>query len=86
MKGLVVESKADRVANFQTRTVNSACEIVGAMGCASPSEVRPTQLMMRQSAQQVTLWSTVLDLHFIQFLAGHELCGGIPLGQVRVLD
>jgi len=53
MKGLVVESKADRVANFQTRTVNSACEIVGAMGCASSADVRPTQLMMRQSTQMV---------------------------------
>lgn len=39
IKGLVVEDKADRVANFHYRTVHAACEIIGAMGCATPQQV-----------------------------------------------
>lgn len=47
MEGLVVEDKCNRVANYHQRTVASACEIIGALGCASSEEVRPTLIMKR---------------------------------------
>eukprot|EP00658_Telonema_sp_P-2_P039481 TRINITY_DN28242_c0_g2_i1.p2 TRINITY_DN28242_c0_g2~~TRINITY_DN28242_c0_g2_i1.p2 ORF type:complete len:296 (-),score=76.76 TRINITY_DN28242_c0_g2_i1:116-1003(-) len=47
MKGLHVPSKADRVANFHHRTVITARELIGAMGCEGPGDVRPTQIMHR---------------------------------------
>eukprot|EP00038_Savillea_parva_P000537 m.96822 g.96822 ORF g.96822 m.96822 type:complete len:621 (+) comp10184_c2_seq1:140-2002(+) len=47
MRGLVVEDKCNRVANFHERTVKSACEIMGAIGCAHPADVRPTHIMKR---------------------------------------
>eukprot|EP00041_Stephanoeca_diplocostata_P031326 m.973599 g.973599 ORF g.973599 m.973599 type:complete len:115 (+) comp23935_c3_seq6:321-665(+) len=53
IKGLVVEDKADRVANFHERTVHAACEIIGAMGHASPHQVLPTEIMYRASNEQV---------------------------------
>jgi hypothetical protein len=49
MEALHVDDKASRVANFQHRTVVTACEIMGAIGCNHPSELRPTSLMSRVS-------------------------------------
>ena len=47
MAGLVVPDKATRVANFQRRTVETACEIVGAMGYATASSVSGGDIMRR---------------------------------------
>lgn len=53
MEGLVVEDKSNRVANYHGRTVKSACEILGALGCADASEIRPTRIVKRVSETEV---------------------------------
>lgn len=47
MKGLVVPDKATRVANFQRKTVEAACEIVGAMGYESAAQISGSDVMRR---------------------------------------
>ncbi len=49
MAGLVVEDKRTRVANFHRETVASFCEILGAVGLNSSSELRPWHIMHRVS-------------------------------------
>lgn len=51
-KGLVVEEKKQRVANFHANTIKSFLEIVGAMGLKSSSEIKPDLLMKRMSLTQ----------------------------------
>ena len=45
--GLDVQSKSVRVATFQNKTVENALHIVGAMGHASPSDVKPGDIYKR---------------------------------------
>lgn len=45
--GLVVSDKRKRVGTFHSHTVQSAAEILGAMGIAKTSELRPWHLMAR---------------------------------------
>jgi glutamate synthase domain-containing protein 2 len=59
MKGLVVEDKAARVANFQAKTVESALELVGVAGLDSPEQLRPTHLYRRTGNAQVEDLSNV---------------------------
>ena len=46
-RGLVVEDKAIRVRNFHHNTVKALMEVVGAAGCAHPSELTPRHVMHR---------------------------------------
>jgi glutamate synthase domain-containing protein 2 len=45
--GLVVEDKAQRVANYHRDTVHSVAELIGAMGISHTRELRPENLMKR---------------------------------------
>jgi glutamate synthase domain-containing protein 2 len=47
VRGLVVEDKTQRVFNYHRSTLESVCEIMGAMGVSSTSELRPWHLMRR---------------------------------------
>ncbi|NNM59677.1 MAG: FMN-binding glutamate synthase family protein [Legionellales bacterium] len=47
MRGLVVEDKYIRVANFQKATIHSFLELCGAMGVHSPDELSPWKLFQR---------------------------------------
>lgn len=49
MAGLVVGDKADRVQEFQAKTVTTAFELIGALGLESPSAVRPCHFLQRIS-------------------------------------
>ena len=50
MSGLDVTSKTIRVRNYQKKTVDSALDIIGAMGHESPREVTPRDIMKRVQA------------------------------------
>lgn len=47
MKGLVVEDKKGRVANFHKNTVESFVELMGAMGIDSPEKINRTHVYRR---------------------------------------
>ncbi len=47
VRGLAVDDKKYRVKNFHHATIESVAEIIGAMGCANTSELRPWHLMRR---------------------------------------
>jgi glutamate synthase domain-containing protein 2 len=46
-RGLVVPDKADRVFHFHKNTVAALMEVVGATGCAHPSELAPHHIIHR---------------------------------------
>lgn len=48
-KGLVVEDKSMRVYNYHKKTVESALDIMGAIGCRNSSELKPEYVMIRTS-------------------------------------
>ncbi|HAF86955.1 MAG: FMN-binding glutamate synthase family protein [Legionellaceae bacterium] len=52
-RGLVVEEKKWRAANFHKNTMKSFLELVGAMGLENPSDLKPEYFMRRVSAQSV---------------------------------
>lgn len=52
MAGLVPTKKSVRVANFHRQTVLSLCEMLGAMGVAKASDLRPWHIMHRISATE----------------------------------
>ncbi len=52
-RGLVVDQKKYRVANYHKNTMKSFLEIVGAMGLTNPSELKPEYLMRRISSDCV---------------------------------
>lgn len=51
--GLVVNAKADRVANFHRKTVESVLDLAGTAGLSSPDDLRPHHLYRRVSPSQV---------------------------------
>jgi len=53
MKGLVVEDKATRVAQFQLKTVEAAADLLGSMGLLSPALLGRQHIMKRITAQRV---------------------------------
>lgn len=53
MAGLVPRQKSVRVANFHRETVESLCEMLGAIGLAKPSDLRPWHIMSRISQTEV---------------------------------
>ena len=46
-RGLVVSDKAERVYHFHKNTVAALMEVVGAAGCAHPSELAPHHIIHR---------------------------------------
>jgi glutamate synthase domain-containing protein 2 len=50
MKGLVVDDKKIRVAQYHQNTIHSFCELIGAMGQTCPSKINPFHIFRRLSA------------------------------------
>lgn len=69
-RGLVVDEKKTRVANFHKNTIRSFLEIVGAMGLSNPSELKPEFLMRRVSDNCVQSMEAVY-----QYLRPGQLLG-----------
>ena len=69
-RGLVVERKQYRAANFHKNTMKSFLEIVGAMGLTNPSQLHPSFIMRRISDECVKPFS---DIHL--YLEPGQLLG-----------
>ena len=71
-RGLVVDEKKYRAANYHKNTMKSFLEIVGAMGLSNPSELKPDFLMRRISDECVKPFSEIhAYLHPGQLLGKH---------------
>ena len=53
MNGLVPSQKSERVRAFQAKTVETAFELIGALGLESPADVRPHHILLRTSPTQL---------------------------------
>jgi len=58
-RGLVVEDKARRVANFHDNTLKALAELVAAAGLDHPSQLRPEHIVRRVSGHHVNLFSAI---------------------------
>jgi hypothetical protein len=58
-RGLVVDEKAERVANFQRKTLDSLHEITVACGLASPDEFRPEHLRQWKNEAQMVPFTEI---------------------------
>lgn len=61
MAGLVVDDKRKRVYKFHEETIHSAAEILGAMGCATTSELRPWHIMARIGPRVTKSFNEIYD-------------------------
>jgi len=59
MKGLVVEDKKNRVANFHKNTVESFVELMGAMGIDNPEKINRTHVYRRVFMNMVKTYSDI---------------------------
>jgi hypothetical protein len=59
--GLVPEDKSMRVNSYHKNTVDSACQIMGAMGLESATELRPWHLMRRIEAYEIRNFSEIYE-------------------------
>jgi glutamate synthase domain-containing protein 2 len=57
MKGLVVDDKKVRVANFQKETVASAVQMIGASGLRTPCDLHRAYIYRRISANQIQTYA-----------------------------
>jgi glutamate synthase domain-containing protein 2 len=57
MKGLVVDDKKVRVANFQKETVASAVQMIGAGGLRTPCDLHRAYIYRRVSANQIQTYA-----------------------------
>ncbi|MCA9799289.1 MAG: FMN-binding glutamate synthase family protein [Cyanobacteria bacterium HKST-UBA04] len=53
VQGLVVEDKANRVANYHRNTIHSFMELLGAAGLTHPSQLQPWHILRRTSFNEV---------------------------------
>ena len=58
---LVVTDKADRVTHFHQNTLKALAELIAALGLTHPSELRPSHLVRRVSANEFKLVSSLLS-------------------------
>ena len=59
MKGLVVEDKAQRVANFHEATIHSFIELIAASGVLAAEELKREHIFRRIGATQVLKYSEI---------------------------
>jgi hypothetical protein len=57
MKGLVVEDKKTRVANFQKQTVSAAIQMIGAAGLKHPDDIHRMFIYRRVSHSQIQTYA-----------------------------
>jgi len=72
-RGLVVDEKKQRVANYHKNTINSFLEIVGAMGLTNPSELKPHYIMRRISNEVSKPFSEIHEYLKPGQLLGNEI-------------
>jgi glutamate synthase domain-containing protein 2 len=77
-RGLVVDEKKYRVANFHRNTMKSFLEMVGAMGLDNPSDIKPHHVMRRVSDHCV---KTLSDIY--KYLEPGELLGEMIPGHLK---
>ena len=58
-RGLVVEDKAQRVANFHGNTMKALAELVAAAGLDHPSQLRPEHIVRRIAGHHINLFSAI---------------------------
>ena len=56
-RALVVEDKAERVANFHRRTLTALSEMIAAAGLEHPGQIRPHHLVRRVGDAEIRLFS-----------------------------
>jgi glutamate synthase domain-containing protein 2 len=61
-KGLVVTDKAQRVFQFQHKTVHAAVDILSSAGISAPEEINRTHIFRRVSQQEVKRYDQVFPL------------------------
>lgn len=61
VRGLVVEDKMMRVKNYHHATVESVCELMGAMGVSDASELKPWHLMRRFGPFEVKHYGEIFE-------------------------
>lgn len=61
IRGLDIEDKKKRVRNYQHATLESVCEIIGAMGVSHTSELRPWHLMRRFGPFEVKHYGEIFE-------------------------
>lgn len=61
MAGLVPSDKKVRVANFHRETLESFCEMLGAIGLANPADLRPWHIMHRISPTETKHYGELYD-------------------------
>ena len=60
-KGLVVDNKKFRVANFHDATMESFLALIGAMGLENPSDLIPSHIMRRVSQSEVKTYNEIYE-------------------------
>lgn len=61
MDGLVPSAKNVRVASFHNETIESVCEILGAMGLSEPEALRPWHIMRRVSHTEIRHYGEIYE-------------------------
>jgi glutamate synthase domain-containing protein 2 len=61
MQGLVPSNKAVRVANFHNETIESLCELLGAVGLSKAQDLRPWHIMHRISPTQTKHYGEIYE-------------------------
>lgn len=79
MRGLVVEDKAQRVANFHRATIKSFIELIAASGVLAADELKREHIFRRIGATQVLKYSEI----YPEIEVGQYLKPGPPLVQIR---
>lgn len=79
--GLVVSDKKQRVANYHKATLESACEIMGAMGIDRPADLHPWHIMRRTSPTEIKHYGEIFE--FLQ--KGDLLQDPLPKSYERAL-
>ena len=59
IKGLNVQDKSQRVANFQRNTVKAAMELVGAIGLNHPDDLRRSHVIKNINSNESRLFSEI---------------------------
>lgn len=77
-KGLVIEDKKVRVANFHAATVHSFLELIGALGLSNPTEVTLQHILRRVSPIEINNLETILKRQGRLLQAGELLGNTVP--------
>lgn len=81
-RGLVVDEKKHRAADYHRNTVNSFIEMIGAMGLTNPDQLTPDYIMQRVSINTAKPLSEIYE-----FLSPGQLLGDkIPLHYKKYWD